>query len=396
MVCSLKDPAAGDEVSELFVQFPEVERVLVQGSTKTSVMVAGGTGGLQVDLRLVPPENFGAALLYFTGSKDHNVKIRTLAQRKNLTLNEWGLYKVADYEKAAKKTAEAPSVRAVASKTETDVYHHLGLPYIPPELREDRGEIEAGLEHHLPKLIELKDIQGDLHSHTTASDGIGTIEQMAEAAMARGYQFLAITDHSRSQVIANGLSAERLLKHAAAIRKVGQRIKGITLLVGTEVDILADGHLDYEDAVLAELDVVVASPHVALRQPIDKATARILRAIENPYVNVIGHPTGRLINGREGLPLDFERVFKAARDHGVALEINAGYPRLDLNDIHSRAAIEAGVMLSINTNAHGPRDFEWIPMGLGVARHTAQPKNVINCFSVDELKKFLRKKHPRR
>lgn len=390
LICALKDASAGAAVAAAFAKFPEVQQIIVQGPSKVSVRVVGG---LQVDLRIVPADNFGAALLYFTGSKDHNVKLRGLAQDKKLTLNEWGLYRIDEYDRAAKKTAEAPSIKPVASKTEADVYRALALDYIEPELRECRGEIEAAATNRLPHLIERADMRGDLHSHTTASDGSNSIEEMAGAALALGYQFLAITDHSKSQVIANGLSAERLLKHVAAIHEAGKRLKGITLLAGCEVDILADGRLDFEDEILRQLDIVVASPHISLKQDQEKATERLLRAIENPYVNVIGHPTGRLINRREGLPLDFARIFKAAADSGTALEINAGYPRLDLNDNHSRAAIEAGVMLSINTDAHSIDELPMVEYGIGVARRAwATSLNVINCLSVKELLAFIQRK----
>jgi DNA polymerase (family 10) len=387
LICSLKDGSAGPEVSHAFVRFPGVQRVLGGGATKASVLTVGG---LQVDLRIVPTENFGAALLYFTGSKDHNVKLRGRAQTMGLTLNEWGLYKLEEYDKAAKKTAEAPAVKPVASKTETDVYAKLGLPYIDPEIREDRGEFDAALTKKLPKLVTRADIRGDLHSHTTASDGQASIEQMAEAALALGYEYLAITDHSKSQAIANGLTAERLLKHVKEIHKVGSRLKGITLLAGCEVDILADGRLDFEDEVLAELDFVVASPHVALKQDEGKATDRLLRAIQNRYVNVIGHPTGRLINKRDGLALDFAKIFAAAAANGTALEINAGYPRLDLNDTASRAALAAGCTLSIDTDAHSTDELSSIDFGIDVARRAwATPQQVLNCMPVAKLKQFI-------
>lgn len=390
LICSLKDAAAGQDVSSAFVKFPEVQRVLGEGATKASVLTAGG---LQVDLRIIPSDNFGAALLYFTGSKDHNVKLRGRAQTMGLTLNEWGLYKLDEYDKAAKKTAEAPPVKPVASKTEADVYAKLGLPFIDPEMREDRGEVDAGLAKKLPKLITRADVRGDLHSHTTASDGQASIEEMAEAAKALGYEYLAITDHSKSQVIANGLTAERLLKHVKEIHRVGSRLKGITLLAGCEVDILADGRLDFEDDVLAELDIVIASPHVALKQDESKATERILRAIDNRYVNVIGHPTGRLINRREGLPLDFPRVFAAAAANGTALEINAGYPRLDLNDTCSRAALEAGCTLSIDTDAHSTGELDDIGFGIDVARRAwATPDRVLNCMPLAKLRAFIARK----
>jgi DNA polymerase (family X) len=390
LICCVKDASIGEQIMAAFVSFPGVERIMGQGPSKASVVTVSG---LQVDLRVLPEEHFGAAMLYFTGSKDHNVKMRGLAQKKGMTLNEWGLYKLKEYEKAEKKTAEAPQLKAVASKTEIEIYEKLGMAFVEPEMREDRGEVEAAIEKRVPKIITRADLRGDLHTHTTASDGQNTIEEMAEAAKALGYAYLAITDHSQSQAIANGLTVERLLKHVAALRKAGERIKGITLLAGSEVDILADGRLDYEDEVLAELDIVVASPHFALKQETDKATERILRAIENRYVNIIGHPTGRLINGREGLPLDFERVFKAAAGSGTALEINAGYPRLDLDEHNARQAIEAGVVLSIDTDAHSTAELNEIQFGIGVGRRAwAKAEHVINCWGLPKLKAFLEKK----
>ncbi|HZL33807.1 MAG TPA: DNA polymerase/3'-5' exonuclease PolX [Tepidisphaeraceae bacterium] len=393
LICALHTPTTAAEVADAFVKFPEVRKVLGQGNTKASVLTAGG---LQVDLRIVPSDNFGAALMYFTGSKDHNVKLRGRAQDMRLTLNEWGLYKLSEYDKAAKKTGEAPSAKPVASKTEEDVYQALGLPWIAPEMRESRGEIEAALAGNLHALITSADIRGDLHTHTTASDGSNSIEEMARAAMALGYQFLAITDHSKCQVIANGLTAERLLKHITEIHKANEKIKGITLLAGCEVDILTDGRLDFEDEVLAELDIVVASPHISLKQDAEKATRRILRAIDNKYVNIIGHPTGRLINRRAGLPLEMDRVITAAAASGTALEINAGYPRLDLNDIHARAAIEAGTMLAIDTDAHSTGELSGLAYGLDVARRAwVTRRHVINCMTSSELKKFLSRKRDR-
>lgn len=393
LICALKDDAKGAEVSAAFVGLPEVQRILGQGDTKASIVTHGG---LQVDLRIVPAENFGAALVYFTGSKDHNVRIRGMAQDGGMTLNEWGLYKIVDYEKAPKKTGEPPQLKPLASKTEADVYKKLGLQYVEPEMREDRGEVSLAAEGKLPKLVTLDDYCGDLHCHTTASDGTASIEQMAEAAIARGYKYLGITDHSKSQVIANGLTVERLLAHVRQIRQVSERMKQIKLLAGCEVDILADGHLDFEDGVLAELDYIVASPHIALKQDTEKATTRILRAIENRYVTIIGHPTGRLINARAGLPLDFERVFKAAADTGTALEINAGWPRLDLSDLNARAAIAAGATLSINTDAHSTDGFGDIDLGIGVARRAwATAKSVINCLDFMALRKFIAAKRGR-
>src|SRR5207237_2317129 len=234
-----------------------------------------------------------------------------------------------------------------------------------------------------PALITSKDMRGDLHAHTTASDGTASIEEMALAAKALGYEFLAITDHSKALAMTNGLSVERLMVHAAAVRKLNDKLKGITLLAGTECDILADGRMDYEDSVLMELDIVIASPHVSLKQETGKATDRLLRAINNKYVNVIGHPTGRLINRRDGLPLDLPRIFKAAAESGTALEINASYPRLDLNDLNAKSALDAGCVLSINTDAHSTPEFDTIERGIDVARRAwLTPKNVINCWTL--------------
>lgn len=389
LVCSVSDESQAEGITAAFVKFAGVQRVLGQGATKASVLTASG---LQVDCRVVPDEHFGAALLYFTGSKDHNVRIRGLALDAGLTLNEWGLYKLAAYEKAEKETGKAPKLKPVASASEAEVYAALGLPSLPPELREDRGETSL---KSTPALITEADLRGDLHTHTVASDGANSIEEMVEAARALGYEYLAITDHSKSQAIANGLDAKRLLKHVEAIQKVAAKLKGFTLLAGCEVDILADGSLDFDDDILKELDWVVASPHVALRQDADKATARILRAIDNPYVNVIGHPTGRLINAREGLPLDMTKVIAAAKASGTALEINAGYPRLDLSDAPARQAADAGVLLSINTDAHATSDFAGRRWGIGVARRAGlMPAQVLNCMTTAKLKAFIQSKRP--
>ena len=388
LIAAVKPKTDTDAVVHAFVTLPMVEKILVEGPTKGSVLV---DGGLQVDLRIVPELHFGAALQYFTGSKDHNKKVRGLALDQGMTLNEWGLYNLADHEKAEKKSGHAPELKPVASKTEADVYKALGLPYFEPELREDRGEIELGQADKLPKLIAVADIRGDLHMHTTASDGENTIEEMAEAAKAAGYEYLAITDHSKSSVLANGLTPERLLKHIKAIRKAADKIKGIALLAGSEVDILVDGRLDYDEAILRELDIVIASPHVSLKQDTDKATDRILRAIDTACVNVIGHPTGRLINQRAGLPLDIGRVIECAAAANVALEINSGWPRLDLNDVNAKAAIAAGARLSIDTDAHSADYLAKRPtLGVSVARRAGvEAKDVINTWPLHKLRKFL-------
>jgi DNA polymerase (family 10) len=392
-VGAVDDPELATGILEQFTQSPGVVQILGQGGSKASVKIGNG---MQVDLRIVPAENFGAALLYFTGSKEHNVKVRSLALKKKMTLNEWGLYKLDEYEKAKKETAKAPPIAPVASKSEDDVYKKLGLDFIEPELREDHGEIELAASKQLPDLITLKDIKGDLHTHTNASDGTATLEEMALAAKAKGYLYLAITDHSKALAMTNGLSVERVLAHAAAIRKLNDKLKGITLLAGTECDILADGRMDYEDEVLKELDIVIASPHLSLKQDTKKSTDRLLRAIENPYVNIIGHPTGRLINRREGLPLDMPRILKAAAQTGTALEINASYPRLDLNDQNAAAAREAGCVLSIDTDAHSVGELDLLPHGISVARRAwLTPKHVINTWALSKLRDFIRVKRPK-
>jgi DNA polymerase (family 10) len=399
LICAVKDESQGQGISDAFVKFPEVARVLGQGPTKSSVLTAGG---LQVDLRIIPEAHFGAALMYFTGSKEHNIKLRGRALDRGMTLNEWGLYTITIDKRAEagksggrveKTTARAPAAKALAAKTEADVYKALGLPFVEPELREDRGEMDAAEHDKLPKLITAKDIRGDLHMHTTASDGQASIEAMAEAAKAMGYAYIAITDHSKSQAIANGLSVERLLKHIETIRKADAKMKDIRILAGCEVDILADGTMDYEDAILKELDIVVGSPHMALKQDEKKATDRILRAIENRYVNIIGHPTGRIIGQREGLPLQFEKVFKAAAEAGVAMEINSSYQRMDLSDQNARAAVAAGVMLTIDTDSHSVPGLGAMHWGIGVARRAwVEKRNVVNCMEFEGLKEFLAKK----
>jgi DNA polymerase (family 10) len=386
LIAAVQDSSEAASVIGEFVKLPGVIQTLGAGESKASVKVANG---MQVDLRVVPHENFGAALLYFTGSKEHNIKIRGLAQKQKMTLNEWGLYKLDQYEKAKKETAKPPPIKPVASESEESIYVALGLSFIEPEMREDFGEVELAKENKLPKLITKKDIRGDLHTHTTASDGRNTIEEMAAAARAAGYEYLGITDHSKALAMARGLTVDRLLKHIEEIHRISAKLKGVTLLAGAEVDILVDGRLDYDDDVLKLLDIVVASPHVSLKQDSKKATDRLLRAIDNRYVNIIGHPTGRLINGREGLPLELDKIFERAAKSGTALEINAGYPRLDLNDINARAAINAGCMLAIDTDTHTDSFVELI-WGIGVARRAwATPKNVINCMPLPELRKFL-------
>jgi DNA polymerase (family 10) len=352
-------------------------QVLGSGETKSSVEFEHG---LRAQLWVHPPERFGTALQYATGSKDHNVRLRELALKKGLSLSEHAL--------AREDGAE------ILCATEEQVYRELGLPWIPPELREDRGEVQAALKGTLPKFIELADVKAELHTHSTWSDGKLSIKEMAEAALARGLSVLAITDHSASLGVAGGLTAEDLLKQRQEIDAVQGELGGhIRLLQGTEMEILADGTLDYPDAVLEKLDIVIASLHTSLRQPREKVTGRLIAAIRNPHVDIIGHPTGRLFPDREGADLDMEAVFAAAAEHHVALEINAHPARLDLDDINARRAQELGIPLCINTDAHSPSDLDMLPFGVSTARRGwVEARNVLNAWAVNDLVDWLKKR----
>ncbi len=366
------DSAAHDR----FVGFPGVKRVLGHGTTKSSVLLRDG---LQIDLRLVLGSSEGAALQYFTGSKAHNVALRDRALQRGLKLNEYGLYRVETDE-------------LVASDTEDAIYAALGLSFIPPELRENRGEIDAAESDALPALLERSAIRGDLHAHTTATDGQADIETMACAARDAGLEYLAITDHSQALAMANGLDETRALAHAKAIREVDARLPGITLLAGIECDIRPDGSLDLAEDCLAQLDVVVASVHSAFSQDTAQMTDRILRALESPYVDVVGHPTGRLLLRREPYRLDIAAVVDAAAQHGVALEINSQVHRLDLSDTHAKLARDRGVKLMISTDAHAPTGFSLLDWGVLVARRAwLEPDDVLNTLPVDVFRERLRR-----
>lgn len=363
-------------ISEMFIKLAPVTEVLAHGETKSSVRTENN---IQVDLRVIPPASYGAALMYFTGSKEHNIKLRERALKQGTTLNEYGLKKL-------------DSEKMIASATEEEVYKALGLPWIPPTLREDRGEIALAESGKLPVLIELADIKAELHAHTTASDGMWSIRGLAEAAVGRGFHTVAVTDHSKGQVQAHGLDEKRLEAHIKAVREVAEQMKSeITILAGSEVDILVDGKMDYSNSLMKELDLVVASPHASLAQDPEKCTKRLLKAIENPWVTIMGHPTGRLINQREGLHPDMKQLIAAARARGIAMEINANNWRLDLRDTHARMAIEAGVKLAINTDAHGPNDLNELQYGVLTAQRAGATKgDVINCMSKMELMKWLK------
>lgn len=361
-------------VMDRFVSYPEVEEILAQGATKASVRL---TCKLQVDVRVVPEDSYGAALLYFTGSKAHNVALRRLAQQQGLKLNEYGLFK---------------GDRSVAGDTEESVYAAVGLPWISPELRENRGEFEAARIGRLPVLVEAADLRGDLHAHTKATDGRNSIREMAEAARARGFEYLAITDHSRRLTMAKGLDPKRLLEQLEEIDRLNATLSGITLLKGIEVDILEDGSLDLPDEDLCRLDLVVGAVHSHFRLSRQKQTERILRAMDHPYFTILAHPSGRLIDERAPYDVDMARIIRHARERGCFLEVNAHPVRLDLTDIDCLIAKEESVMLSINSDAHSILDFENLRHGVGQARRGWLEKNdVLNARPLHSLQPLLKR-----
>ena len=377
--CGDLDVLAGGappSLMDTFTGYRLVERVLAHGDTKSSVQL---WGGFQADLRVVPRESTGAALQYFTGSKAHNIVLRDRAIQRGFKLNEYGLYRVDDNTR-------------VAGETEEGIYEALGLAFVPPELRENRGEIEAAESRALPPLIQLADLQGDLHCHTTTTDGRDTIEAMARAAQSAGLRYLAITDHSQSLAMANGLNEERALEHARAIRDVNQRLEGLTLLAGIECDIRQDGSMDLADDCLAELDIVVASIHSGFGQEAAQMTDRLLRAIACPWVDVLGHPTGRMILKRDPHKADMTRVIRAAAEAGVAMEINCQIDRLDLDDVLARRARESGVRLVISSDAHSATALGGLRWGVTVARRAwLTAADVLNTRSVADLQAALRR-----
>jgi len=385
ILASTDDPAA---LVKTFATMSMVKQVLVNGETKVSVRLAP-PHGVQVDLRIIPAASFGAALMYFTGSKQHNIALRERALKKGLTLNEYGLFTDDD----DKTPPQHRGIKPKASKTEESIYKALGLAYVPPELREDRGELAAAIAGELPGLITLDDIKAELHAHTTASDGSFTIEELANEAKSRGFHTIAVTDHSKSSFQANGLSVDRLLKHIDDIREAASRVKGITILAGAEVDILIDGRLDYDDDLLAKLDLVVASPHASLKQDSETATNRLLAALQHPLVHILGHPTGRIINRREGLSPNINQLIEAAVEHDKALEINANHLRLDLRDSHVRAAVETGALIAIDTDAHSHDDFDELRYGVLTARRGwLTAKQCISAWPKAKLHKWIKAK----
>jgi len=367
---------APSSLMEAFTGYKLVERVLAHGDTKSSVRL---WGGFQADLRLVPRESLGAALQYFTGSKTHNIALRDRAIQRGLKLNEYGLYRIDTDEK-------------IAGEDEDGIYQALGLQLVPPELREHRGEIAAAEAGRLPRLVQLADLQGDLHTHTTATDGRADIESMARAAQAAGFRYLAITDHSKSLAMANGLDEARALEHARAVREIGSRLDGMTLLAGIECDIRPDGTMDLADDCLAQLDLVVASLHSGFNQEPAQLTDRLLRALECPWVDVLGHPSGRIILRREPLQADWPRVLAGAAAAGVCLEINSQVDRLDLDDLHARMAQNAGAKIVISSDAHSTGALAVIRWGVVIARRAwLTPADVLNTRDVEGLRAGLRR-----
>lgn len=367
---------ASPSLMDAFTSFPQVERVLARGETKSSVLLRGG---LQADLRLVPLDSLGAAQQYFTGSKAHNIALRDRAIQRGLKLNEYGLFRVEDDAR-------------IAGDSEAGIYESLGLEFVPPELRENRGEISAAERRALPRLVTTSDIRGDLHMHTTATDGRADAETMALAARSAGLEYVAITDHSRAIAMANGLDEARALEHARRLRTLNDRLEGITVLAGIECDIRPDGSMDLADDCLAELDLVVASVHSAFNQSPEQMTDRLLRALACPWVDVLGHPTGRLILKREPYRFDVERVFTAAAAAGVAMEINSQVDRLDLDEIHARLARERGVRFVIGSDAHAPVALGTIRWGVAVARRAwLAPEDVLNTRPPGECRALLRR-----
>jgi DNA polymerase (family 10) len=363
------------KVMDFFTKMNDVKKVIVKGNTKTSVLL---TNNIQVDLRVVDKKNYGSALQYFTGSKDHGINVRRIAIKHGYKLSEYGLFK-------GKRNV-------VAGKPEKDIYKKLGMQWPAPELREDSGEIDAALKNKLPKLIELKDINGDLHVHTKWSDGNNTIEEMARNAISLGYKYICISDHSKGLKIANGLTEKRLRNQLKEIDKVNKKLKKIHIFKGAEVDIKKNGNLDINKDMLKQLDIIIGSVHSGFKSSELEMTKRILNAMDNPNVNIIGHPTGRLLFKRNPYNINLEKIFEKAKERNIALEINAMPHRLDLNDVNARAAKDYGVKMVINTDAHAKVNMNYMELGVGVARRAwCEKSDIINSYSVKKLERFLDK-----
>ncbi|HEV2246909.1 MAG TPA: DNA polymerase/3'-5' exonuclease PolX [Terriglobia bacterium] len=361
-------------IADHFSQYSGVDQILGKGEGKVSVKLKNG---MQVDVRLLEREQFGAALMYFTGSKEHNIALRERARKRGWKLSEYGL---------------SEDGKILASRTEEEIYSKFGVQWIPPELREDQGEIEAAEQGKLPKLVEVEDIKGDLQMHTTASDGKASVEEMAEAARKLGYEYILITDHSKAVTIANGLDEKRAVENIKRIQAARKRVTGIEIWAGAEVDIMGDGRLDYPDELLKQFDIVLVSVHSRMTMPADEMTTRLLKALENPYVRILGHPTGRQILRRDPFQFDVEKVFAAAKQHGVILELNANPERLDLSDRHVKLAKERGMKIVISTDAHRPENFKLMRYGVITARRGWLEKNdVLNTLPAGKFMDSLRK-----
>lgn len=360
-----------EKIFQAFTHLPEVKEVLASGETKASVIVEGGT---QVDLRVVEENSYGAALQYFTGSKGHNIHLRGIAKAKGIKINEYGVFK---------------GEKKIGGKEEKDVYRVLGMEWVEPELREDRGEIEAAQKGRLPELVEESEIKGDLHVHSKWSDGTSPIEEIARAAQKMGYRYVAICDHSKSLKIAHGLDESRLMKQIEEIDRINEKLKDFRILKGTEADILTDGELDPSERILEKLDIVVGAIHSGFKQDKVKMTKRIVRALENPHLHILAHPTGRLLGARNPYEVEIEELMEAAKKYGKALEINAYFERLDLNDIHCRKAKEMGIRVGIGTDSHHLDQMWMMSLGVAVARRGwLEPKDVLNTLSLKEILKW--------
>ncbi len=364
-----------EKIINAFTHLSEVKEVLAKGETKASVIVEGG---LQIDLRVVEEDSYGAALQYFTGSKAHNIHLRGIAKAKGIKINEYGVFK---------------GDKKIGGKDEKDVYEALGMLWIEPELREDRGEVEASQKRKLPRLVDESEIKGDLHVHSKWSDGSSSIEEIARMAQKRGYQYIAICDHTKSLKITHGLDESRLIKQMEEIDRINEKMKGFRILKGTEVDILNDGSLDISEKVLRKLDIVVAAIHSGFKQSRDKMTKRIIRAIENPFVDIIAHPSGRLIGARDPYEVEIEELMESAKKFQKCLEINAYFERLDLDDIRSRKAKEMGIRIGIGTDAHHLDQMWMMSLGVAVARRGwLESGDVLNTLSIEEILKWFHRR----
>ena len=362
------------KVMEYFSQYEEINNIVAMGNTKSTVIL---NCGMQVDLRVIAPESYGAALVHFTGSKQHNIELRKLGQKQGYKINEYGVYK---------------NNKQIAGKTEEELYKTLGLSYIEPELRENTGELKAARKKTLPQLINLKDIRGDLHCHTKATDGHCTIAEMAESAKQKGYEYISINDHSQRLTIAHGLDETRLIEQIKQIDKYNAKSKDIVILKSIEVDILEDGSLDLPNRILKQLDFTVCAVHHKFNLSRNKQTERIVRAMDNPYFNILAHPTGRLINQRKAIDVDMQELMQAAKQRGIILELNAQPERLDLNDIHCKTAKQLGVKIVISSDAHSQNNFDYMRCGINQARRGwLEAKDVVNTRSLAELRQLLQR-----